>query len=158
MNLRAFLLSGSSLCHFGLSELLSDHTTGKEWIKQTLLSAGLFPVFVSTIVFLINFIAMYYHASRAIPFGTMVCFDLKIPVSTLYRENERKRKRREKVPLHSSRAGCRGGHLSLRDCAADAGGGGAGPQPDRRCGQPLPRQPAAPPHSRKEMVTVAPYL
>ena len=45
---------------------------GKEWIKQTALGAALFPAFVSGIAFAINFIAIYYHASRAIPFGTMV--------------------------------------------------------------------------------------
>jgi transmembrane 9 superfamily protein 3 len=46
---------------------------GKEWIKQTLLTACLVPVVVSTVVFLINFIAIYYQATRAIPFTTMVC-------------------------------------------------------------------------------------
>lgn len=45
---------------------------GTEWIKQTLVSASLFPAFVCGTAFLINFIAIYYHASRAIPFGTMV--------------------------------------------------------------------------------------
>lgn len=46
---------------------------GKEWIKQVVIGATLFPVFISGIAFLINFIAIYYHASRAIPFFTMVC-------------------------------------------------------------------------------------
>ena len=36
------------------------------------LSAFLLPVFVCGTAFFINFIAMYYHASRAIPIGTMV--------------------------------------------------------------------------------------
>lgn len=45
---------------------------GRVWIRQMLLSAFLVPVFVCGTVFLINFIAIYYHASRAIPFGTMV--------------------------------------------------------------------------------------
>jgi len=45
---------------------------GKVWIKQMLLSAFLLPVLVCGTAFFINFIAIYYHASRAIPFGTMV--------------------------------------------------------------------------------------
>lgn len=45
---------------------------GKEWIKQMIVSASLLPVFVCGTAFMINFIAIYYHASRAIPFGTMV--------------------------------------------------------------------------------------
>ena len=35
-------------------------------------SAFLVPTMVCAVAFLINFIAIYYHASRAIPFGTMV--------------------------------------------------------------------------------------
>lgn len=45
---------------------------GREWIKQSLISAALLPSLVCGTAFLINFIAIYYHASRAIPFGTMV--------------------------------------------------------------------------------------
>lgn len=45
---------------------------GKVWIKQMLLSAFLLPSVVCGTAFFINFIAIYYHASRAIPFGTMV--------------------------------------------------------------------------------------
>ncbi|XP_022079469.1 transmembrane 9 superfamily member 3-like [Acanthaster planci] len=45
---------------------------GKVWIKQMLLSAFLLPFLVCGTAFFINFIAIYYHASRAIPFGTMV--------------------------------------------------------------------------------------
>ena len=36
------------------------------------LSAVLFPLLVCGTAFMINFIAIYYHASRAIPFVTMV--------------------------------------------------------------------------------------
>ena len=32
----------------------------------------LFPLLISTTVIIINFVAIYYHASRAIPFTTMV--------------------------------------------------------------------------------------
>lgn len=45
---------------------------GKVWIRQMLLSAFFIPLFVCGTAFFINFIAIYYHASRAIPFGTMV--------------------------------------------------------------------------------------
>lgn len=45
---------------------------GKRWIRQMLLSAFLLPALVCGTAFFINFIAIYYHASRAIPFGTMV--------------------------------------------------------------------------------------
>lgn len=45
---------------------------GRIWIRQMLVSAFLVPFFVCSTAFFINFIAIYYHASRAIPFGTMV--------------------------------------------------------------------------------------
>jgi hypothetical protein len=45
---------------------------GKIWIKQMTISAFMLPAFVCGTAFFINFIAIYYHASRAIPFGTMV--------------------------------------------------------------------------------------
>ena len=45
---------------------------GKVWIRQMVLSAFLVPVGVCGTAFFIYFIAMYYHASRAIPIGTMV--------------------------------------------------------------------------------------
>jgi transmembrane 9 superfamily member 3 len=45
---------------------------GRRWIKQMFLSAFFLPSLVCGTVFLINFVAIYYHASRAIPFGTMI--------------------------------------------------------------------------------------
>ena len=45
---------------------------GKIWIRQMTISAFMLPAFVCGTAFFINFIAIYYHASRAIPFGTMV--------------------------------------------------------------------------------------
>lgn len=45
---------------------------GKHWIKQMVTSAFVIPSLVCGMAFFINFIAIYYHASRAIPFGTMV--------------------------------------------------------------------------------------
>ena len=48
------------------------HEVAQVWIRQMLMSAFLLPTLVCGTAFLINFIAIYYHASRAIPFGTMV--------------------------------------------------------------------------------------
>ncbi|KAK0182565.1 hypothetical protein PV327_000690 [Microctonus hyperodae] len=45
---------------------------GRVWIKQMILSAFMLPAMVCGTAFFINFIAIYYHASRAIPFGSMV--------------------------------------------------------------------------------------
>ena len=45
--------------------------SGKVWIKQMMMSAFFIPSFICGTAFVINFIAIYYHASRAIPFGTM---------------------------------------------------------------------------------------
>merc|ERR1712137_1366489 len=56
--------------YFGAS--LYARMGGKRWIRQMLISAFLVPVVVCGTEFFINFIAIYYHASRAIPFGSMV--------------------------------------------------------------------------------------
>jgi len=45
---------------------------GKKWIRQMVISAFLLPFMVCSTAFFINFIAIYYHASRAIPFTTML--------------------------------------------------------------------------------------
>ncbi|CAD7004490.1 unnamed protein product [Ceratitis capitata] len=45
---------------------------GRMWIRQMIVSAFMVPVFVCGTAFFINFIAIGYHASRAIPFGTMI--------------------------------------------------------------------------------------
>ncbi|XP_071528794.1 transmembrane 9 superfamily member 3 [Panulirus ornatus] len=45
---------------------------GKVWIRQMMLSALLLPTMVCGTAFFINFIAIYYHASRAIAFTIMV--------------------------------------------------------------------------------------
>jgi len=45
---------------------------GRKWIKQMLMSAFLLPGIVCGTAFCINFIAIYYHAAKAIPFGSMV--------------------------------------------------------------------------------------
>jgi len=60
------------------------YLTGKRWIKQMMTSAFLIPILVCGTAFFINFIAIYYHASRAIPFGTMVREHLFHYVSSIY--------------------------------------------------------------------------
>lgn len=59
---------------------------GRNWIKQCLISAALLPSLICGTAFLINFIAIYYHASRAIPFGTMlavasICLFVILPLT-----------------------------------------------------------------------------
>nr|XP_042141499.1 transmembrane 9 superfamily member 3 [Peromyscus maniculatus bairdii] len=59
---------------------------GRRWIKQMFIGAFLIPAMVCGTAFFINFIAIYYHASRAIPFGTMVavcciCFFVILPLN-----------------------------------------------------------------------------
>ncbi|XP_063969180.1 transmembrane 9 superfamily member 3-like [Lytechinus pictus] len=59
---------------------------GKSWIKQMVLGAFLVPMSVCGVAFLINLIAMYYHASRAIPLGTMlavtaICLFVILPLN-----------------------------------------------------------------------------
>merc|ERR550534_416882 len=51
---------------------LYSRVGGKQWIRQMVLSAAFLPGMVCGSTFMINFVAMYYKASRAIPFGTMV--------------------------------------------------------------------------------------
>ncbi|XP_065668467.1 transmembrane 9 superfamily member 3 isoform X2 [Hydra vulgaris] len=45
---------------------------GKKWIRQMFIGAFLLPAVVCSATLMINFVAIYYGASRAIPFGTMV--------------------------------------------------------------------------------------
>lgn len=59
---------------------------GKHWIKQCLVSAAFFPSLACGTAFFINFIALYYHASRAIPFLTMlsivaICLFIILPLT-----------------------------------------------------------------------------
>ncbi|NWS38542.1 TM9S3 protein, partial [Probosciger aterrimus] len=56
---------------------------GRRWIKQMFIGAFLIPAMVCGTAFFINFIAIYYHASRAIPFGTMccICFFVILPLN-----------------------------------------------------------------------------
>lgn len=59
---------------------------GKEWIRHMLLTAFLVPGVVCTVAFLINFVAIYYHATRAFPIETIVsvvaiCFFVILPLT-----------------------------------------------------------------------------
>jgi len=59
---------------------------GKKWIRQMVISAFLLPFLVCSTAFFINFIAIYYHASRAIPFTTMlavasICLFVILPLT-----------------------------------------------------------------------------
>jgi transmembrane 9 superfamily protein 3 len=59
---------------------------GKRWIRQMLISSFFFPCLVCGVAFLMNFIAIYYHASRAIPFLTMlavaaICLFIILPLN-----------------------------------------------------------------------------
>lgn len=72
--------------YFGSS--LYAQMGGKKWIKQMMMSAFFIPTFICGTAFCINFIAIYYHASRAIPFGTMIavlciCFFVILPLTML---------------------------------------------------------------------------
>lgn len=62
----------SSTCSYINCPHIHAPHVGKEWIKQMFFGASLFPALICGLAFLINFIAIYYHASRAIPFFTMV--------------------------------------------------------------------------------------
>lgn len=63
-------------CMFFVVDVCSN--IGKLWIKQLLIGAFLVPALVCGMAFFINFIAIYYHASRAIQFSIMVSTPRKI--------------------------------------------------------------------------------
>ncbi|KAL3100423.1 hypothetical protein niasHS_001726 [Heterodera schachtii] len=63
-------------------------TGGKRWIKQMLLGALLFPFLIALVALGINTIAIGYHASRAIPFTTMlaivaICLFVVVPLNLI---------------------------------------------------------------------------
>ena len=45
---------------------------GKKWIRAMFVTAGLWPGVVSLVAFAINFVAISYSSTKAIPFGTML--------------------------------------------------------------------------------------
>lgn len=82
----AYALLSSVNGYFGGS--LYSRLHGRNWIRQCLVSAALLPSLVCGTAFLINFIAIYYHASRAIPFTTMlmvasICLFVILPLTIL---------------------------------------------------------------------------
>jgi transmembrane 9 superfamily protein 3 len=59
---------------------------GMAWMKQMVCGAALFPALICGTAFLINFVAIYYHASRAIPILTMlavagICLFVILPLN-----------------------------------------------------------------------------
>lgn len=61
---------------------------GRNWIKQMIVSALFLPLIVSVVTLLVNSIAIYYHASRAIPFKTMlsivaICMFVILPLNLI---------------------------------------------------------------------------
>ncbi len=87
---------------------------GKRWIRQMLVSAFLVPTVVCGTEFFINFIAIYYHASRAIPFGSMVCI---LQTNNLFL-----------TLIKKIFKGCNYLHLSLHHLTVDVGGYCFGPE------------------------------
>eukprot|EP00124_Ichthyophonus_hoferi_P000947 Ihof_evm8s41 gene=Ihof_evmTU8s41 len=51
---------------------LYSRLQGKNWIKQLIVQASLFPSVICGVNFLINFVAISYNSARAIPFSTML--------------------------------------------------------------------------------------
>uniref|UniRef100_A0A183BKN8 Transmembrane 9 superfamily member n=1 Tax=Globodera pallida TaxID=36090 RepID=A0A183BKN8_GLOPA len=63
-------------------------TGGKRWIKQMLLGALFFPGLISLVALGVNAVAIGYHASRAIPFTTMlaivaICLFVVVPLNLI---------------------------------------------------------------------------
>jgi len=67
-----FIYAGTAPINGYAGGALYSQLGGKRWIRQTLLSASLFPGLVCSTSFLINFIAIYYHSAKAIPFTSMI--------------------------------------------------------------------------------------
>lgn len=81
-----FLYATTSPINGYFGGALYSRLGGKEWIKQTIVGSVLFPLLISTTVVIINFVAIYYHASRAIPFSTMlivacICLFVVLPLN-----------------------------------------------------------------------------
>ena len=72
MSIMVFVYAGTASVNGYIGGALYSQFGGRSWIKQMLTSGLLLPILIGTTVFLINLIAIYYHASRAIPLGTIV--------------------------------------------------------------------------------------
>ena len=71
MSITIFVYSGFAWVNGFSGAVLYTRFGGRQWIRQMLTSAFFLPVLVGGSVFMVNFIAIYYHASRAIPLTTM---------------------------------------------------------------------------------------
>ena len=71
MSITIFVYSGFAWVNGFSGAALYTRFGGRQWIKQMLTSAFFLPVIVGGSVFMVNFIAIYYHASRAIPLTPM---------------------------------------------------------------------------------------
>lgn len=67
-----FLYAATSPVNGYFGGALYSRFGGKEWIKQMVAGGALFPSLVCGSAFIVNLVAISYHASRAIPFLTMV--------------------------------------------------------------------------------------
>ena len=72
--------------YFGGS--LYSRQGGKQWIKQMICGALFLPSMISGLALVINCIAIYYHASRAIPFTSIlaviaICLFIILPLSLI---------------------------------------------------------------------------
>ncbi|KAF7496450.1 Transmembrane 9 superfamily member 3 [Sarcoptes scabiei] len=86
LSVTIFVYSATSIVNGYFGGSLFAQLGGKQWIKQMFWSAFAIPLVVCGIAFLINFVAIYYHASRAIPFTTMlavasICVFIILPLT-----------------------------------------------------------------------------
>ena len=72
MSILLYVYAATSCINGFFGGALYSRFGGKEWIRQALTSAFLFPGLIGVTIFIINLVANYYHASRAIPLGTMI--------------------------------------------------------------------------------------
>lgn len=61
---------------------------GQQWLKQMLITALLLPGLISSVAFVVNIIAIYYHATKAIPFLTIlavlsICLFVIVPLTLM---------------------------------------------------------------------------
>ena len=61
----------STICGY-ISSVVYKRYSGKKWVAAMFVSATLWPFIVTFIAGLVNFVAISYNSSRAIPFSTML--------------------------------------------------------------------------------------
>jgi hypothetical protein len=122
---------------------------GRKWIKQMFFSAFLLPLLICGTAFVINFVAIFYHASRAIPFGSMVRSACRTSHSLF---SHFKKTYFEHAAFLVLRAGFGYMHLSVHHFAAHLTRHRARSQSDRSDEQSLSCERRASSDSGKEMV------